>query len=79
MSSAPGRFWIIRYPSSSGDVIAKFDTAGKTTIPDKVYDYSNFAVTEVSDQSSLKNKTIDHSGLSTDEMDLLSEVYPVTY
>lgn len=77
MTQAPGRFWIIRHPSSTGAVIAKFDTDGDTVISDSIADYSDFKIQKVSDRSTLKNKTIDQSGLSSSEKDLLADGYPV--
>lgn len=77
MTKAPGRFWIIQHPSSTGAVVAKFDTPGETQIPDDVADYSGFNIIEVADRSSLASKTIDQSGLTADEKELLAQVYPV--
>jgi hypothetical protein len=64
MATAPGRFWIVVH--TSGNVIAKFDTAGETLIPDSVADYSDFSVVEVADRLTLATKTIDQSALTQD-------------
>lgn len=77
-AQAPGRYWIIRHPSSTGSVVAKFDTDGDTLIPDAVADYSDFTISQVSDRATLESHTIDQSGLTSAEKDRLSEVYPVT-
>lgn len=79
MTQAPGRFWIIQHPSSGGNVVAKFDTQGDTRISDDIADYQDFNLIEVSDRSALADKTIDQSGLSGDEIDLLSQVFPVPF
>lgn len=73
---APGRYWIIRSPSSQGAVVARFDTAGETAIPEVIAEYDGFVIQEVADRSALTDTTIDHSGLTEDEKDLLEDVYP---
>lgn len=78
MPTAPGRYWVIRHPAS-GDpkkTVAQFDTAGETDIPSDVSEYSDFQIQEVSGRSALLD-SVDQSGLSSDEKDLLSQVYPV--
>lgn len=77
MTTAPGRFWVIRHPAS-GDpkkTVAQFDTGVEAEIPDEVADYEDFKIQEVAGRSSLVD-SVDHSGLSTEEKELLSQVYP---
>lgn len=69
------KYWIIRSPSDQGTIVAKFD--GETVIPDAIADYDSFAIQSVSDKSALTSKAVDQSGLTQDELDLLSQVYPV--
>jgi len=77
MAENPSRFWVIMHPPSGGKVVAKFDTAGTVAFPDEVFDYDDFVIVEVADRSGLKDKTIDQSGLSEDERDLLFQVYSI--
>jgi hypothetical protein len=77
MVNAPGRFWVVKHPSSDGNVIAKFDTPGQTLIPEDVAGYDDFSIIEVSDRSTLASKTIDQSGLTQEELDLISEITQV--
>ena len=78
MADAPGRYWIIRHQDQSKpQTVAKFDTAGEIQIPDGVANHDTFNVLEVSSRSTLTDQTIDHSVLSANEKDLLSQVYPV--
>lgn len=76
-TNAPGRFWIIRSPSNTGAVVAKFDTAGETRIPDEIADYNDFVISQVADRSAVASETVDHTGLTDDEKDRLRAVYPV--
>lgn len=74
----PSGFWLIQHPSSGGDVVAKFDSqTNGQIITDEVASHSDFNIVEVADGSSLSDKTINQSGLSESEKDLLSKVYPV--
>ena len=77
MTTAPSRLWIIRHPESQGAIVAKFDTAGETQIPDVVADYDDFVIQSVSNRSALRDHEIDHSGLSEQDKEVLSMVYPV--
>jgi len=80
MAQAPGRFWVIRHQDQSKpQVVAKFDTAGGTTIPDEVANHDKLQVMEVSSRSALADEEIDHSVLSSEEKDHLSQVYPVQF
>jgi hypothetical protein len=73
-----GRFWVIRHQDQSQPkVVAKFDTAGTTQIPDDVANHDTFSVLELSSRSALADQSIDHSVLSSSEKELLSQVYPV--
>jgi len=75
---APSRYWVIRHPAS-GDpkqTVAQFDTEGETQIPDEVANYDGWQIQEVSGRSALAD-SVDQSGLSDDEKDLLSQIYPV--
>lgn len=76
-TQAPGRFWVIMHPSSGGDVIAKFDTAGRSLTPDTIAEYDDFTVVEVADRSELASNTVDQSALTDAEKDRLETVYPV--
>lgn len=78
MTQAPGRFWIVRHPSSSGSVIAKMDTPGDTLIPSAVADYSEFTISQISDRASLESHTIDQTNLTAAEKDRLNEIYPTS-
>jgi len=69
------KYWIIRYPSDKGAVVAKFE--GEVVIPDSVADHSEFVIQSVASRSALTDATIDQSGLSGEEKELLGEVYPV--
>lgn len=75
---APGRYWVIRHPSS-GDpkkTVAQFDSKGGRRIPDEIADYGDFQIQEVSGRSSLVD-SVDQSALSVGEKELLSQIYPV--
>jgi len=78
MTQAPSRFWVIRHPASGGPkkTVARFDSKGDTQIPDEVANYDEFKIQAVSGWSALVD-VIDQSGLSDDEKELLSKVYPV--
>jgi len=78
MTTAPGRCWVIRHPASGSPkkTVAKFDTEGEMQIPDDVANYDDFQIQAVSGRSSLVD-SVDQSGLSADEKELLSQVYPV--
>lgn len=79
-TGAPGRFWVIRHPAS-GDpkkTVAQFDTQGETQIPEAIADYEDFQIQEVSGKSELVD-SVDQSGLSDPEKDLLSQLYPVRF
>jgi hypothetical protein len=74
----PGRYWIIRHPGQDGGIVAKFDLdTNAEIIPDEVADYGDFVIQTVADRSALADKTIDQSGLSESEKELLEFVYPV--
>lgn len=78
MTQAPGRYWIIRHQGQSKpQVVAKFDTAGETLIPDEVANHDTFQIMEVSSRSALADQTIDPSVLSSTEKELISQVYPI--
>jgi len=75
--SPPSRFWVIQHPSTE-DVVAKFDTDTDVGfIPDEVANHEDFQISELSDRSSLINQTVDQSGLSDAEKEMLSKVYPI--
>jgi hypothetical protein len=76
---APDQWWIIRFPSDKGAVVAKLDTAGETQIPDSVAEYDGFVIQSVPDESELTDKSVDHSDLSDEEREILSQVYPVEF
>jgi len=77
-SKTPGRFWVIRHPASGGPkkTVAQFDNQGETQILDEIADYEDFKIQEVSGRSNLVD-SVDQSGLSEDEKELLSQVYPI--
>lgn len=74
MTDAPGRWWIVRHPTSGGAIVAKFD--GVSTVPDSIAEYGDFVVQEVAGTSALTDKTVDWSGLSDSEIDRLIPHYP---
>lgn len=76
--NAPGRYWVIRHPASgdSKKTVAQFDTGRETQIPDEVANHHDFQIQEVSGRSSLVD-SVDQSGLSDEERELLSKVFPV--
>jgi len=75
---APSRYYVIRHQDQSKpQVVAKFDTAGETQIPDDVANHDTFQIVDVSSRSALVGQTIDHSLLSDSEYELLRQVYPV--
>jgi hypothetical protein len=78
MSGAPGRFWVIRHPASGSPkkTVAQFDTAGDTEIPDNIAEHEDFKIQKVRGRSALVDSP-DQSGLSDEERELLSQVYPV--
>lgn len=76
LTNAPGRYWIIRHPSSQGAIVAKFDTQGETRVPQEIVDSDDFRIQQVADRSALVDKSVDHSGLTDDELALLRQVYP---
>jgi len=78
MINAPSRYWVIRHPASGSpkQTVAQFDTQGETLIPDEIADYDDFVIQEVSGRSALVD-SVDQSGLSEDEKDLLSQIFPV--
>lgn len=75
----PSRYWVIRHPAS-GDpkkTVAQFDTdTDAEIIPDDVANYDEFQSQEISGRSSLL-ESVDQSGLSAEEKELLSQVFPV--
>lgn len=75
---SPGRFWIIRHPARGGPkkTVAQFDTKGGTVIPDEIAEYEEFQIQRISGRSALVDD-IDQSGLSEEERQLLSQIYPV--
>lgn len=75
---APGRYWIIRHPSTQGAIVAKFDSmTDADIIPNEIGEHSGFVIQKVADRSALVGKKIDQSGLSEEEKELLSTFYPV--
>lgn len=78
MADAPSRYWVIRHPASGTpkETVAQFDTAGGTTTPDEIADYDEFQIQSLSGRSGLTDN-IDQSGLSDEEKELLSNVYPI--
>lgn len=58
-------------PSSSGAVVAKFDTAGETYIDERITNHADFTVVSVDSKSALANKTIDTTVLTDEERDIL--------
>ena len=78
VQKVPGRFWVIRHQDQSKpQVVAKFDTAGETQIPDDVANHDTFQVLEVSDRGEMIDQTIDHSNLTESDKGVLGQVYPV--
>jgi hypothetical protein len=77
MTNAPSRFWLVQHSSSNAPV-AKFDTVGKTPIPDEIVDHNGFEIEGVDKREDLPD-LIDQSSLSKYEKEILSQIYPVTF
>jgi len=73
------RYWIVRHPQSQGAVIAKMDASGGSKVPDEIADYDDFVVQSVPDQSALIDADVDHSGLSDEELNRISLIYPTDH
>lgn len=58
-------------PSDSGAVVAKFDTSGETIINPEITQHDDFTVVSVPDRSGSTDKTIDRSGLTDNEREIL--------
>lgn len=64
---------IVRYPDDQGAIIAKI-AGTNLLIPDEVHEYSGFKFIQVPDASALTDKTVDRSGLSAEELELINQI-----
>lgn len=76
MTEAPGRFWVVRHPTSGGSIVAKFDTLGGSEVPPELAEYEDFIVQSVSNRGALTGVDIDQSGLTESEVDRITTAYP---